>query len=152
MKKTPLLSLLSVLIFLISFGNYSSAQTKIAGKIVSKNEADQLFGPVLESLQMNTSDFESLINKCEDYMLFSFEPASLNIFNKYRSLLFRNGSTREFSMTDKMKMYSVSVIKELLAKGQATKIVIERRQEVLSITDGSYTMEYAAICPPDCPN
>jgi hypothetical protein len=48
-------------------------------------------------------------------------------------------------------MFSVSIINELLEKGKNTLSTIEIRGDVLSITNGIYTLEFSTICPPFCP-
>lgn len=150
MKKLNLDSLLSVLFFLVLCSGFSFSQT-LAGKVILKEEADKLFGPVVEYIKMPVSQFQSLLNESGDYMMFRFEGPDLYIFNSNRSVLFSSGAYREFTAADELKVYSTSVVKELLSKGQSDLIIIEKRQSVMSVTDGAYTMEYSTICPPDCP-
>lgn len=152
MKKINFFSLLSILFFLVFLTNFSSAQTVVAGKIFTSVEADKLFGPVNQFVKMPLSNFITLLNRCTEKMMFRFEGTDLYITDEKRSQLFgTSGLARAFSLADTMKYYSVSVIKELLAKGQNTSVTIEKRESVMSVTAGDYTMEKAAICPPDCP-
>jgi hypothetical protein len=151
MKKFNLCSLLSVLFFLVFSSHISSAQT-VAGKIFTKEEADNLFGPVVQSVKISASQLQQMLSQTGDYLMFRFEGTSLYILNSKRSALYSSvGSLKSFSAADVMKVYSTSVIKELLNKGQSDTITIEERQSVMSVTDGDYTMEYALGCPPVCP-
>lgn len=153
MKKINLFSLLSVLFFLVFLSNFSFAQTTTAaGQIFSKDEADKLFGPVYQFVKMPVSDFNNLLGRCTDHMMFRFEGNDLYIMDGKRQQLFStSGSAKAFSIADTMKYYSTSVIKELLTKGQGTSVIIEKRASVMSVTIGDYTMEKSYICPPDCP-
>ncbi|MFC2103567.1 hypothetical protein ACFLSS_03975, partial [Bacteroidota bacterium] len=47
-------------------------------------------------------------------------------------------------------MFSKSVIKKLISDGGESTIYIEQRSEVLTVTNGSYTMESGVVCPPIC--
>jgi hypothetical protein len=152
MKKTNLSSLLSILFLLAFVSNFSFAQSAVAGQIFSKDEADKLFGPVHQFVKMPISNFKTLLNGCNDRMMFKFAGTDLHILNGKRAQLFcTSGFAKNFSVKDTMKYYSTSVIKELLSKGQGSSVIIERREKVMSITVGDYTMERANLCPPDCP-
>jgi hypothetical protein len=48
------------------------------------------------------------------------------------------------------KMFSVSLVRELLLKGQDEMTRVEKRKDVLSITNGAYTLELSVACPPFC--
>lgn len=150
MKKFNLCSLLSVLFFLAFSSNFSLAQT-IAGKVFLKEEADNLFGPVLQSVKIPASQLQQMLNQTGDCLMFRFEGTELYILNSKRAQIYSSkGSFKSFSASDVLKFYSTAVIKELLNKGQSDSITIEERQSVMSVTDGSYTMEEAYSCPPDC--
>lgn len=150
MKKPNFKALLFSLIFLVLSNNFSFAQ-EVAGKIYSKEEADKLFGPVLHSITMSASQFESLLSQSGDRMLFKFDGSDLYVLNSKRNVMFTTGLQRAFSVSEQMKVYSALVVKELLSKGQSPTVTIEKRESVMSVTDGAYTMENASACPPYCP-
>lgn len=150
--KTRFLTVYLFCLFVLvsSLGNFY-AQT-VAGKIFTKDEADKLFGPVLESYTMSAEQFSTLLNKSGNAVMFSFSSNNLHILDAKRNVLFSNGQVRVFSSSEVLKYYSVSVAQELLSKGKSSVIVIEKREKVLSITNGVYTMEDAVDCPPWCPS
>jgi len=122
----------------------------VAGKIYGKEEANKLYGPVLESMTIPVEKFKTMVEKAGASMLFNFEKGSLYIFNEKRASVFSNGGVRAFTSNAVMKRYSVSVINQLLTKGNNSSVVIEKRQNVLSVTVGEYTMESSVDCPPYC--
>lgn len=151
MKKFNLKTLLLVPFFIAFASSFSFSQT-VAGKIYLKAEADSLFGPVQQFVKMPLTQFQALLDKCEDRMLFRFEDPDMFVLNEKREVLSSTGSLKTFNASVVMKAYSKSVIKELLSKGQGgSSISIEKRQNVTSVTYGTLTMENATMCPPDCP-
>ena len=48
------------------------------------------------------------------------------------------------------KVYSVSIIKELLNLGKNNVTYIEQRGDIVSLTNGNFTLEFATTCPPIC--
>lgn len=40
---------------------------------------------------------------------------------------------------------------ELISSGNEAITIFENRQDVFSLTNGSYTLEQGQICPPYCP-
>ena len=49
-------------------------------------------------------------------------------------------------------MYSVTIVQQLLSDGNNPLTYVEKRQEVLTITNGIFTLEYSLLCPPCCPD
>lgn len=127
---------------------YSSIHAQTYGKLYTKSEADNLYGPVLSSVTINTSDLNLIIEKANNYIMFNILNGKLVILGEGRHLL----SPENIQVDEKavFKMYSISLVKELLSKGQDKTTTIENRKNVLSITNGEYTLEYAADCPPNC--
>lgn len=150
MKKLNLSTFLFLVFFLALGCKVSVAQT-VAGKVFLKEEADKLFGPVLQSVTMTSAQFQSILKQSGNFLKLRFDGPDLSILSNERRVLFQTGSLRTFAATEQLKVYSASVIKELLSKGQSATITIERRENVMSVTNGNYTMEEAACCPPDCP-
>ena len=46
--------------------------------------------------------------------------------------------------------FSKSIVKELLSLGKEEISYVEKRAEVLSITNGEFTLEMSDPCPPNC--
>jgi hypothetical protein len=130
----------------------------VYGKIFTKEEADKLFGPVLESTKFSMAEFKKLLAKTNLCIMFKYEPGKLYIFDKKRNVIYPEGDTRKFSSADVLKLYSLSVVEELINKtAQDSKVdgddevEVERREEVVSTSTTVYTMEVGTECPPYCP-
>lgn len=149
MKKFLFLYLTVLLIPL--FGQEKLAG-RTAGVIFTKEEADSLYGSVLNSFEMSSKELSSYLSKTDSYMLFYYDPAKSEapfIFNNSKSVL--NTSSMKMKMPEELRVYSVSQIKELMEKGGEETTIIEQREGVISITNGEYTLEMSLDCPPFCP-
>lgn len=118
------------------------------GKIISRDEAQTLFGSVLVSVKMPVETLQDLVSKTEKVIMFKIIEDSVVILDNNRKVLFPDG--KSVSSKTVFTVYSISVLNELLSQGKAAFIHIEQRKEVLTITNGNYTLEYGAPCPPDC--
>ena len=56
------------------------------------------------------------------------------------------------SNAEVFSVYSLSVIQQLISDGGSSVTFVEKRENVLTITNGNYTLEYAYLCPPFCWN
>jgi hypothetical protein len=121
----------------------------MAGQLFSKAEADEMFGPVLESKQISTEQLKLLMNKTSNLIMFNIIDGKLSILGDNRNLLF---SDEESSYSDStvFTAYSVSVLNELLGKSTLDIVDIEKRKIILSVTYGESTMEVGGLCPPLC--
>lgn len=140
-----------LLIGIISLSNLILAQTQslgVVGKLYTKAEADQLYGPVKQSISINTSTLTNLAAKTPDYILFNVINNSLYVLNSSRAVL--QGPATAVSSSQVFKLFSVSMVKQLIQQGQSTTTSIELRANVLTVTNGDYTLEDALSCPPWC--
>lgn len=118
------------------------------GKILSKEEANKLFGAVLASKEIPTSTLKSLVNQSSKVIMFNFIKNDVYILGDNRKVLLPAGFS--VSSSEVFHVYSTSIVQELLDNGNTSMTYIEQRKEVLTITNGNYTLEYAIICPPLC--
>ncbi|OGU75849.1 MAG: hypothetical protein A2V93_01080 [Ignavibacteria bacterium RBG_16_34_14] len=118
------------------------------GKILSKEEANKLFGAVLVSKEMPTSTLQSLVNQSTKVIMFNFINNDGYILDNNRKVLLPAGFS--VSSSEVFHVYSTSIVQELLDNGGSQVTYIEQRKEVLTITNGNYTLEYSIICPPVC--
>jgi hypothetical protein len=121
---------------------------EIIGKIFSKEEADKNFGPVLSSVSMSSSELKSLNNKSNKLVMFSVNGGKLSVLKEGRAVLYPTGFSPK--PDEKYAAYSKSKVEELLNLGKADTTVIEQRKDVISVTNGQYTLEVANWCPPWC--
>ena len=122
----------------------------LVGKIYTKDEATNIYGPVSTSVQISSSNLNSLTDNTTNYMMFRINNGNLVILGDQRKVLYPAGAI--INPLDEMRLFSVSLVKKIIIDGNdsITKIEI-RNNNVLTITNGNYTLEYSWPCPPTCP-
>ena len=139
-------TLFSIFISLVIIST-SLAQTY--GQLFAKQEADEKFGLVLQSIDISRSTFESFLTQTSNYIMFKVKDKKAIVLDNKRNVIYPEGVL--INSNDTFTMYSVFVVNELLSKGNEKTVHIEQRSEVLSISSGGFTMEIGALCPPICP-
>lgn len=127
--------------------------TKEIGKVFTSDEANKLFGPVLFSKNIPQSNLSQFLSKTDKTIMFGIINKQLIILDSKRALLYPEKA--EYKDTDVFTVYSVSVVRELLSsnrmnKGTEDSVSVEQREEVLSVTYGTNTLETGTKCPPMC--
>jgi len=145
--KTVTSKTLLTAIFILVFSTVSFSQT--IGKIFSKEEADKLFGDVIESTSMSLCDFISNINQTQNYVMFKENNGELIILGDGRKVLYPVG--KKVEPEEVFALFSKSIVVELLCLSSGDKITVEKRKEHLTVTYGLNTLEFAEWCPPNCP-
>ena len=145
-RNTFFLSML--LVIFLACASQSFSQT--FGKIFTSEEADNMFGKVLQSRPIPTQLVQELLNRTNNYIMFRIENNKVIVLDNKRNVLFPEGVL--INSQDVFTVYEVSVLAELLNLGNSSEVQVEKRSEVLSITSGGYTMEVGALCPPFCTN
>lgn len=120
------------------------------GKILSKETADQLFGPVLVSKEIPTETLKMYTNQSFNVIMFKLMNNDLYILDNNRNALLPLGVT--INSTEVFSMYSVTIVQQLLSNGNSPFTTVEKRKDVLTITNGMFTLEYSLLCPPFCPD
>jgi len=118
-----------------------------AGKIISYGEADSLFGSPDKILMISLTKLDDFI-RLSDHLLINIVDEDIVILDKDRKALYPE--EYQAKEDEVFHMYSSSVLKELLSRKQQDFISIELRKEVLTITNGNYTLEFGLLCPPYC--
>ena len=139
-------TLFSIFISLVIIST-SLAQTY--GQLFAKQEADEKFGLVLQSIDISRSAFESFLTQTSNYIMFKVKDKNAIVLDNKRKVIYPEGVL--INSNETFTMYSISVVNELLSKGNEKTVHIEQRSEVLSISSGGFTMEIGALCPPICP-
>ncbi|MGE5435590.1 MAG: hypothetical protein ACM3O3_00055 [Syntrophothermus sp.] len=136
-----------LVLFLISVSTFTYGQV---GKIFSKEQADQLYGPVRYSFKFNNTKMFDFAKWSKKYLMFKIKDNKLTVANDERFVIYPEGTNQK--STDSFLYYSVSMIDKLIVEGQDSTTSIELRDNgIISITNGSYTLETATLCPPVCP-
>lgn len=141
-------SLKKIFLLMVLFGSICLTGAQTVGVIYTKAEADQKFGPVLNSVEMDTVKLETILSKSGSYLLFKIYEGNLYILSGNREPLY----PADFSVKPEevYKLVSVSKIVELLNRGQNQQVFFEVRKNVYSLTNGDYTLEEIVDCPPFC--
>jgi len=61
-------------------------------------------------------------------------------------------TAKNINPTDVFKVFSITVVNELLSSSPNANVFVEQRNSVLSVSSGLLTMEVGAFCPPFCPD
>ncbi len=117
------------------------------GEIFTAEKANELFGKVDQSVQISTSELTSRMTLTEEHLMFRVENSKLNILGDHRQALL---TKYELKDGDVYHMFSKAKVKELLSSGGAATTYIEMRGDVLTVTNGFYTLEVSMLCPPIC--
>lgn len=119
----------------------------VIGKLYPKDEADKLFGNVLESIELKKAEVEKLIANTPDKIMFNFFNGSLSVLDGARKSIL---GTYAAKSSEKYAIASTSVLQELLDQGGEEITYFERRNENMTITNGATTLEEMTWCPPIC--
>jgi hypothetical protein len=117
--------------------------------VFSQFEAYSLFGPVIYEKDVNTMCLKLLLKGCEEYIMVNVFDGMLVIVNEKKEVL--SESIVNLKVDDKFYVFSIEKVIELLSKGKSSFVVFQIRKEVFSISNGSFVLEMAEICPPICP-
>ena len=143
-RKSNFLIFILLIIFSLSF----ELQAQVIGKLYSKSDADNIYGPVLNSASINTSDLQTMLLKTQNYIMFSLVNGSPEILDNNRNSLYPTNLI--VSSSQVFSLFSVSIVQELLTKGGSSLTTIENRQKTLTLTNGEITLEMGQLCPPFC--
>ena len=134
-------------IFIFSSTGFAQGKYGEVGKLFTEAEANELFGPVLEQVEITPAELRASINHQGDYTLFNIIDGELVISNESRTVV-----TVSNKIDDRtpMYVYSNSMIDELLAKGEGNKVQVRLHAQVLSIAFGPIILEMGPVCPPFC--
>jgi hypothetical protein len=134
------------LFILLSGLNFSQ---QVIGKIYSNQEADNLYGPVLSSVSINSFTLSGLLSNSTNYIMFRIANGSAFIVDNNRYPLYSGNFP--VNPNDVFRVFSISLVYKLLQDGNSPLTYIESRNNgIVSITNGPYTLEYGNTCPPFC--
>ena len=168
-----LLTFTTAVLLFFSVTNFTHAQGKHGdiGKVFGKQEANVLFGKVIGSVQIKVSDLQKAIDRGGDYIFFMVKHSQLVVADEKRTSLRDDGE--QIGKDEVMYIFSKSEVKKLLQAGASTDdskatnvvkgntasvtttsatdvVVAQVRADVLTLTYGDATLEYATSCPPAC--
>ena len=118
------------------------------GKIFSKEEANKLYGPALQSVQIPVSELKIYMGKSVNSLMFRYEDGLFYVADNNRKVLNYNIT---FPTTAVFTWFSISVIESLIGQGSGDTAFMElRANDIVTITINAFTMETGYPCPPWC--
>ncbi|MCX6152243.1 MAG: hypothetical protein NTX22_17085 [Ignavibacteriales bacterium] len=139
----------NVILLLYFFLTIESLNAQEYGRIYTKTEANALYGNVLVSIEISSAELNGYMFQTKDYLMFNIIDGELIILDNERKSLRPVGEQYSLSMV--FKVYSISKMQELLNQGKEKIVKLEARENVISITNGDFTLEFSGNCPPVCP-
>lgn len=149
MKNHIVKTLLVFALFIFFAPGLLSAQ-EVYGKIFTKTEADQMFGPVVRKFDLNVNALQALLDKAGEYIMFNYDTDDLYVLDGKKKLIFNYGQMKNNFPTEIFRVFSVSVVRDLLSRGNEDKVHVEKRQDVITVSYSESTMDMSAGCPPNC--
>ena len=120
------------------------------GKIYTKSEADTLYDAVNSSSKINTSELQNIVTMAKDHIMFQIIEGELIILDKDRNIIFTDGNSSTVPKSTVFHVFSTSMLNKLLADNNNQETFIEKRKNVLTVTNGDATLEQGLPCPPNC--
>lgn len=141
---------LIVLITLISTAGISAQSKNLTiGKIFTKQQANELYGPVITSVQISKDQLRAAVAKAKNYVLFAIKDGKAFIMDERKVSL--TGDLSFLSFNEKAFVFSKGVVEKFLAIPTLTDIItVENRATVNTVSSENSTMEYSTACPPVC--
>jgi hypothetical protein len=134
-------------IILISF-SFSYTQN-IVGKMYSKQEADNLYGPIINVVQVKTSFLSKYLISQSNYIMFRIYNNNIFILDSERRPIYPESAI--IKPEDVFRCFSISMVIKTLSTGNELTTSIElRNNNIITITNGNSTLEMGVLCPPFC--
>jgi hypothetical protein len=138
-----------IVLFLIVFSFGLGYSQTVVGKLYSKTEVNNIYGPVLTGVPISSAQLKSYTYSTNSYIMFRIDKGNLTILDNQRRALYPVAAS--VNPQDVYRYVSVSLVQKLISDGNnATSYVELRNNGVISITNGEYSLEYMESCPPDC--
>jgi len=118
------------------------------GKIISKETANQDFGPAVFSISVTSEQMKSFASKTSFLLMFKIIDNRLFILGDDRKPIYPEGEVPPQETV--FKVFSKDKIRELLDTGGDTNNFVELRADTLTITNSDKTLEFGSMCPPWC--
>lgn len=141
--------LVYIFFFCVFLGYQHFTYAQEGGKIYLKAEASQKYGPVIQSFPADNTTLTSLIKRAGNYLMLGVSQGNLIILGKNRHPLFPGN--KSISQNEKFEVIGTGKIEELINMGLKNITVIEYRGNIISLTNGNYTLVNEIVCPPGCP-
>lgn len=119
-----------------------------AGRIISKIEADSLFGPAVQSVTIKSDSVNNWVAKSDSRLMFALENGQVVVLRNKRELI--APATAVVSPAAVFHAYAKAKVAQLILSSKSPDVYFEQRSKVFSITCGDSTLEFGVGCPPWC--
>lgn len=120
------------------------------GEIISKDDAYQLFGTVQQYREIPSENLKQLVERSSGVVMFGILNGELYVLDNKRNVIIPGGAI--ISSSEVFSVFSVEIVNKLLIEGNSPTTFVEKRKDVLTMTNGDHTLEYSVLCPPVCPD
>ena len=124
------------------------ADNNSLGEIISKETADRDFGQASSSKPISSDQLETLAGQTPNLLMFNIIDDRLAILGDDRKPLYPDGYTPSPDII--FRVFSREKVLELIETGGDSVNSVEFRGNIITITNGDYTLEFGAFCPPWC--
>jgi hypothetical protein len=144
------------LLFVVSILFLYTSSINAQGQIMSASDANNLFGPALQSVVISASTLKTLVGQSSGTIGFNIVGGQLVVLNNNRQVLLSQNSSLVVKPTDVYMYYSTSVVLQFLSASNASQVTVEvRANNIISVSavgsnGGVITMEVGKPCPPFC--
>ncbi len=137
-------------IFIISILTLIPLRVYSQGEIISKDDANQIFGTVQQYTEISSENLQQSLERSSGVVMFSILNGELFILDNKRNVIIPGGAI--INSSEVFSVFSVEIVNKLLIVGNSPTTYVEKRTDVLTMTNGDHTLEYSVLCPPVCPD
>lgn len=143
-----LLPLIVLITLIYTAGISAQSKNLIIGKIFTKQQANELYGPVITSVQISKDQLRAAVAKAKNYVLFAIKDGKAFIMDERKVSL--TGDLSFLSYSEKANVLSKSVVEKFLSSS-SDAVTLEQRATVFTVSSSESTTEGSYPCPPLCP-
>jgi hypothetical protein len=119
------------------------------GTIFSREDADKQFGLPILSLEIKNEIIYDCLSKSTGFVMFNIMDNAVCILDNKRNTLLPAGKSVKPEVV--FKTFDIEIVNKLIASGNLPVTFIESRADnVISLTNGNFTLEVGLPCPPWC--
>ncbi|MBK7107079.1 MAG: hypothetical protein IPH62_17545 [Ignavibacteriae bacterium] len=118
------------------------------GEIFIWEEAEKMFGNVLEEQSITTEALKNVLKNTINSVMFNVNNSELTILGDNRKALYFTDSYSENN--EIFHLFSKSKLEELLNLGNKEICLFQKREKAYTIQNGQFILEYSIPCPPIC--
>lgn len=140
------MTLKKLLLYILFFAAVTSSSGQVVGKIFDAEYANENFGSVISSVLISNIELREMLEKAGTYIMLNIDTGNIRALDQNRTSVL---GTAE-SENEVFYKISTSRIELLFEKGGEKNTTIEMRPEILTLTNGEFTLDLTWPCPPYC--